>query len=573
MKLSRRNAIIAAALATSTAAGTWYAMREPSTPRLRTAKASGRRFNVLFVLSDQERAWSLYPEGFIEKHTPARQWLRENGVEFTAFQSNSTLCSPARGVIYSGVHSQNNGVFDNAPLMYVDALRRDVPTLGTLFQDAGYITGCSGKWHLSKMPDERDTTPEAARAINATIRSYGFDETDNREETDGPLFGWQKDARTVDRALKFVRRRENDEEPWFLAVNLLNPHDIMYYTAGEEMTASRVSQFPDASARPPIDDPIYAEDLGYPLADNYGPATLAGRPAGVVEYGLTFSAAMGTMPYDDLAAGREMQNYYWNCTRDSDRHVQALLDGLKASGAMENTIIVFTSDHGELLGVHGLRGKGTAPYREASNVPAIIVHPDGRRGQAHGSVLSQVDLAPTLLAMAGVPRETLTEQMPMLTGRDFSSLVFDPSASGPRAGDDVLLHWTPIAFQSHEAVQEFGKVRQKSLIPRLLGMKEIMEEAAKKRGQMRGLHDGKWKFARYSTPLEISQPGTLDALLASHDLELYDLEADPGEINNLARDPQRWANQLTDCNTRLNALIRAEVGKDDGDFLPLFVKV
>ena len=573
MRLSRRNAIIAAGFAATAAGTTWYARREPSTPRLRLPPASSRKLNVLLVVSDQERAWDLFPPGFIERHAPARQWLRENGVEFTRFQSNSTLCSPARGIIYSGVHSQNNGVFDNAPLMYVDALHRDVPTLGTMFQDAGYRTGYSGKWHLSKMPDERDTTPAMAREINATIRSYGFDETDNREETDGPHFGWQKDARTVARALRFIERRQADGHPWFLAVNLLNPHDIMYYTAGEEMTASRASQFPDASVRPPFEDLLYAEDLGYDLTENYGPATLAGRPAAVAEYGLTFSEAMGHMPYDDPVAGREMQNYYWNCTRDSDRHLQRLINGLRASGATRDTIIVFTSDHGELLGVHGLRGKGTAPYREASSVPAVIVHPAGERGVTHRSALSHVDLAPTLLAMAGVPRNVLAEQLPMVVGRDFSALAFDPSAQGPRHADGVLLHWTPIAFQSHEAVRAFDAVREKGLAARMLGMKEIMDAAIVKRGQMRGLHSGRWKFARYCSPLEISQPQTVEELLTSHDLELYDLATDPGEVDNLARDPGRWMTELGDLNRRLNTLIAAEVGKDDGSFLPLFAKV
>jgi arylsulfatase A-like enzyme len=517
-------------------------------------------WNVLFVMSDQERGWHLYPDGFIDRHTPARAWLREHGVTFTNFHTPTPICSTSRGVIYTGLHSMNNGVFDNTPLPYASPLRPDVATMGSAFVDAGYITGYAGKWHLSRIGHVVTDDGERA-ANNATVRSYGFLDTEFHEEVDGALAGWSRDAHTVDRAARFIARHAGDARPWMLAVNLVNPHDVMFYTTGDEMTASRAGRFPDVSARPPADDPLYADDLGYDLTEHYGPATFGERPGAVEHYRLAFEEAMGHMPYDDLDAGREMQNYYWNCTRDSDRHLQTLLDALRASGEADRTVIVFTSDHGEMLGTHGMRGKGTTAFRETASVPAVVVHPAGRRGVARDAVLSHVDWLPTLLALAGVPAERVAEQLPGLAGIDASPLVFDDAASLRREG--VLLHWTSLAFMEHRNVRKFEAVRSAPPEQRPAQMLELLSTALVNRSQMRGVFDGRWKFQRYGSPLRLTPPTTFDELIADWDFDLYDTHTDPGECHNLAVDRERWRDRITELNATVNELIESEVGVDD----------
>lgn len=539
----------------------------PDHPRARLAGPRDRRLNVLLVVTDQERGWELYPDGFVETQTPARAWLREHGVSFGRYVTPSPICSTARGVIYSGVHSMLNGVWDNVPLMYASPLRHDVPTLGTLFQDAGYVTGYAGKWHLSRMSETPD---EAERTVNNdTVRSYGFMQTDIHEETDGALSGWTFDARTVRRAVTFIEEQDANDQPWFLAVNLLNPHDVMYYTSGVDMTASRASPFPDRSARPPIDDPLYAEDLGYELTEHYGPATFGNRPDAVVEYHLTISEAMGYLDYADLSAGREMQNYYWNCTRDSDRHLAMLLEHLRTRDLLDDTIIVFTSDHGELLGTHGMRGKGTFAAREVARVPLVVVHPHGRSGVECDALGSHIDLAPTLLGLVGVACDRVVEEMPMLVGRDLSALVFDTDPPFERP-DGVLLHWTAILYQDHRNVRLFDQIRGMDADDRWPAIVELMNVGLRKRGQMRGVYDGRWKFQRYSAPHSTSQPASFDALVSTHDLELYDTVTDPGETRNLAADPQSVKAEIERLNAMLNRLLAAEVGVDDGSFVPTF---
>jgi arylsulfatase A-like enzyme len=527
----------------------------------------GDRLNVLFVVSDQERGWHLFPEGFFDAHAPARVWLRDNGVHFTNVHTPTPICSTARGVIYTGLHSMNNGVFDNVPLPYATPLRSDVATLGTAFMDAGYVTGYAGKWHLSRMRETVDDVAEAERN-NATIRSYGFMETELREETDGALTGWRYDVRTVDHASRFIARHGTGDAPWMLAVNLLNPHDIMYYTAGDEMTASRVSQFPDVSARPPIEDPLYAQDLGYDLTEHYGTSTFVDRPSAVDQFRRTFEEAMGHMPYDDLDAGREMQNYYWNCVRDSDRHLHRLLGTLRDTGQLDRTIIVFTSDHGEMLGTHGMRGKGTTAFREAITVPGVVVHPHGRRGVEHATLLSHTDWMPTLLALAGVPAHQVHEQLPALVGHDFSAAVFDDGLPARPAGA-MLLHWTSLAYVEHRNVRKFDAIRKLPADERPAQLMELMSAALDNRSQMRGVFDGRWKFQRYGSPLHLTPPSTFDELLSDWDVDLYDTESDPGEVRNLAAHPEEWRDQIVELNRRVNDLIAAEVGVDDAAYNPL----
>ena len=572
MRITRRAALISASVA-GIGGASWWATRSGNAPRGRFTQKPGKRHNILFVLSDQERAWEMYPSGFIDKHTPARAWLRDNGVNFMRFQTPNALCSPARGVIVSGAHSPQNGLWDNTPLPYSTPLHVDRPTIGSLLQDAGYITGYAGKWHLSHTPIKDVATAKDRQAFTQTIKSYGFTESEVDVELDGPLGGWEHDGRTVDQAIAFLQRRKSDDTPWFLSVNLLNPHDVMFYTSGDAMTKSRVSQFPDASSRPALQDPLYAEDLGYPLSDHFGPASYGDRPPAVREFDLGFSEALGYFPYDDPVAGRDMQNFYWNCTRDCDRHLARLLDTVRSMNLINNTIIVFTSDHGEILGTHGVRGKGPGVFREQSHVPAIIVHPEAAKGIEVTTPLSHVDWVPTLLSFAGVAEDDLKAQMPMVVGRDFSSVVFNPARSHSRDDDGVLMMWTSLVFQNHKSVRAFDKARRLSGPQKILAMRELMQQGLPKRGHMRAIYDGRWKFARYSSPLEIGQPQTFAELRAGYDLELYDTLSDPSELTNLAAKPAAVEEILTSLNRRLNLLIDQEIGVDDGSFLPIFIKI
>jgi arylsulfatase A-like enzyme len=565
MKIGRRTLIATGALGAAGAA-LWATFgRSKPRPRVDLRADAKTKLNVLLILSDQERDWDLMPAGFVERHCPGRQWLIERGVRFNRATTPTQFCSMARGVVYSGAHSQTNGVWENVPIPYASNMRTDIPTLGSLFSDAGYVTGYAGKWHLSKIEGR------AASEVNAEIKSYGFQDTEIATETDGANIGMERDGETVAQALRFIQRNAKGDRPWFLPVNLLNPHDIMYYTSGDAMTASRVLDFPDRSVRPPTDG-LYAEDLGYEIFGPWGPGKLGAKAPAAAEYGRTYSAAMGTMPYDDPAAAREFQNYYWNCVRDSDRHLMALIKGLELSGELDRTVILFTSDHGEYLGAFGLRGKGVTTYREASHVPFVVAHPEGRKGATSGEPVSLMDVAPTLLAAAGVGRERLRGVAPGLTGADITS-TFDSGAASARATSGALLHWTSLAFQDSSTPARFKSVfamQQPWRTPAMI--QALLQTDWRKRGQMRGIFDGHYKFARYFAPDDLHTPTDWATLSARNDLELFDTHADPEESVNLARDGANQATILA-MNARLNALIASEIGADTGGYLPFFVGV
>lgn len=158
---------------------------------------------------------------------------------------------------------------------------------------------------------------------------------------------------------------------------------------------------------------------------------LSGAAPAVREYAKAMETMFG--PVEDEASWRLGVNFYLNCTRDVDRSIDIVLDALIASGQADRTVVIFTSDHGEMAGSHGLRQKGNLVYDENFHVPFVICHPDLTGGSRTDALGSAIDWAPTLLDMAGVDAETVAERFPNLRGR---SLM--PALTGQHVRDAVL---------------------------------------------------------------------------------------------------------------------------------------
>lgn len=158
----------------------------------------------------------------------------------------------------------------------------------------------------------------------------------------------------------------------------------------------------------------------------------------------------------------------------------------------------------------------------------------------------------------------------MLAGQDLSSIV--GGADIDRSNDGILLHWTSLAFIDHTSGVKFKPVFESSGIERSWNaMQAVQKVDWQKRGQMRGMFDGRWKFARYFSPNDHHMPQSWDELNARNDFELYDTVADPGETQNLAGDLAFRQAVLT-ANAKTNELIQREIGEDAGAFLPGFAK-
>lgn len=359
-------------------------------------------------------------------------------------------------------------------------------------------------------------------------------------------------------AVKWLRNRApvvGREQPWFLAVNFVNPHDVMSYDYGGRRVVKPPPNLAEAMVvRPPADTPLYSKvwDLDVPLTVG---ENLSGAAPAVREY----AAAMETMfgPVTDERAWRLGLNFYLNCTRDVDRSIDLVLDALAASNQADRTVVIFTSDHGELAGSHGLRQKGNLVYDENFHVPLVVCHPDLPGGDRSDALGSAVDLAPTLLDIAGVDDTKVAERFPRLHGH---SLL--PALTGAPVRDGVLTAVEIVTTLDNGFWRSLGqpdgpdRVQAGSLRPDW-----------SKRGFLRGYTDERYTFGRYFSPLEPNRPRTVERLLADNDVVLYDRTTDPHEQTNLAADPAHHG-LVGELLTKLESLIDTEIGADTHAWVP-----
>ena len=522
-----------------------------------------RKPNVLVVVTDQEQAWSHLPSQLI---LPARNKLADKATNFTQAHVVSPLCSMSRGNLYTGQHGQFTGLWENTPLPWGGGIKDDIQTMGHFFQNAGYTTGYTGKWHLTHMGHKGGKTLKETRQL---FQKFGFHETYQAGERGGAKGGFESDPLTVQDALGFIDKQKGQDSPWFLTTNLVNPHDIMYFKANQSQQDNRIGQFPDKLSIAP-DHPIYKHEHNVAFPDNFGPGTREGKPAAHFQKEGVQETALGEISWQDQEAWSKYRNYYYNCLVDVDRHIDALLEGLEKSGEADNTIVLFVSDHGEMLGVHGHRGKGCLVYKEVANVPLSIIHPDIKGGKQTQALTSHMDIIPTLLSLIGLSSDDIAYQYPFLKGRDFSSVLTQPILLGPRQHDGVLFQWSSLTYLDKEAAQSFTRIKAAQ---GFLNTTQALSDAKlslglDNRGHMRGVFDGRYKFARYFSPLKHHTPNSFESLLANNDLELYDTHQDPSENINLAQSPRQYQGVIETMNQKLNHLVSQEVGLDNGYHMP-----
>jgi arylsulfatase A-like enzyme len=521
----------------------------------------GRKLNILMIVTDQEQSIASFPKGLLEK-LPGHRKLMERGLLVENYHVQTTPCSPSRSTIFTGRHTQRTGIYLNSGSSDAPVLPTDLPTLGHMLRAAGYYTSYKGKWHLSPINEKRNWNQVSGTIYPATegaMDAYGFADYGFDGEAVGLTWdGFRHDnyiASDASRSiLDFKSSDKAGGKPWFMVVGLLNPHDIMFYDATGKQTASRAHPYLLGPLRREPGDPLYAEDNGFELPESYYRDDLTTKPEAHRAIVASNERTYGELQRTDEASWRRFRNYYYNCIRDVDRRIEQLLWALETSGQIDNTVIVYTSDHGERAGAHGMRQKGGTIYREETNVPMIIVHPDVPGGRTTSRLMSAVDIAPTMLALAGTEKKWVGEEFPELPGVDISALLADPRTRTER---DVRGHlfdyavgygWAPRAGAPANA--PFAKRFDLS-----------------RRRLHRGVHDGRWKFARYFAPAQHHQPRNWGELSRNNDLELYDTQADPNELVNLAARPDQQRNILR-LNMMVNALVTREIGVDNGSEYP-----
>jgi len=315
---------------------------------------------------------------------------------------------------------------------------------------------------------------------------------------------------------------------------------------------------------------LYLAEWDVPLpATRHQPFDAPGRPRAHYNYQATQNLLLGQWPDEDRR-WKLLQNYYFNCIRDCDSHLVRLLDELKASALDSSTIVVFTADHRELGGAHQMRGKGANAYREQQHIPLMILHPAYPGGRSTKTISSQLDLAPTMLALTGRPAEAVARAGTDLKGRDLSKVLSAPEQAPTNAARPAaLFNYNMFSYLDAQWFAPLIRlvVSDEPMVEKVVRLVTLQPDF-KNRGAIRSIFDGRYRFSRYFSPLHFNRPTTFEALVADNDLEVYDLQEDPQEMRNLAQDGR--ANDLIMAlNATLNARIDEEVGADDGKFLPL----
>ncbi|MFC8449295.1 sulfatase-like hydrolase/transferase [Kitasatospora sp. NPDC057223] len=505
-----------------------------------------RRPNILLIVTDEERAVLPRPQGY---SLPARERIAARGTTFDRYYTASAQCSSARSVIYTGQHLPLTEIYDNDNMPYIRPLDPTLGTLGTMLRTAGYYCTYQGKWHLSNAY----VSPQNPAPTTDALEPYGFSEFNDWGDIDGGAWaGLKLDPVIAGQAVRWLRDRAPvvaDDQPWFMAVNFVNPHDIMSFDYGSRPQV----QLPPLLAhavrmKPAADIPLYRRrwdfDLPASLHDD-----LSGAAPAITEYKRMLDTVFGPVAsdqhwYDGL-------NFYLNALRDVDRSIEHVLDALEASGQADNTVVVLTADHGEMAGSHGLRQKGSLVYDENLHVPLVIAHPDIPGGTHTDALASAVDLAPTLLAFAGLDQAEVTTRHPLLKGRSLA-----PALHGGSVRDGVLHAIESIMMLDAAFWFEFADPDA----PKRIAAGELRPDWSK-RGFLRAYTDHRYTFGRYFAPLRPNRPATLAELRSDNDVVLYDRVVDPAETRNLAADPAN-DDLVARCSTRLEQLIDAEIGSD-----------
>jgi len=367
--------------------------------------------NILLIFTDQQHAEMMSAAGNPYVHTPAMDLLAESGVMFTEAYCTSPVCGPARSSIVTGLMPHETGVEWNG-----QSIREGIPNVGELLRSAGYRTVWGGKWHL----------PESYPQRNAdTVQ--GFELLPLTDEELTPL-GAYTDPPLTTATVDFLNNYDQ-QQPLFLAVSYHNPHDICFYARKNgwftETDSLLEIRFWNAKRRLPNIigiNPAFLDSLP-PLPHNYArnvdePQFITDKREKHTEYGV--ETYLTSQEFGETE-WRGYLNAYHRLTEMVDVEIGKVLQALKDNGMWENTLIVFTSDHGDGAAAHQWAAK-LSLYEESANIPMIVAWPGKTKTAVDDQhLVSQIDIVPTMLDYAGVETSatfTGSSLKPLIEGRE-----------------------------------------------------------------------------------------------------------------------------------------------------------
>jgi arylsulfatase A-like enzyme len=433
-----------------------------------TAAAEAGRPNFLFIFTDDQPQICMGCMGNEHIRTPNMDRLASQGVLFTNAFVTTAICCSNRACILTGQHMRRHGIRDFQEPLSAVAFARTYPAL---LRSAGYRTGYLGKFAVGwPKPEVRNLSLPADKFDYW----FGFPQTINfRQGVDGkPRY---LTTLMEKKAAEFLRTNPADQ-PFCLTVALKEPHGPFNYFD------------------PEVPDPY--QDAHIPPPPTFTPERYESQPAFIRK---SLNGESGPRWFDDAEANQQYVRTFYRTITRADLALGRIMEALRESGFEKNTVVIYSSDHGSMLGAHGLSGKWLM-YEESIRVPLIIRDPRlpaKVRGSRCDKMALSIDLAPTMLAMAGAP---VPESM---QGRDLTPLL-----------DGQAVEWRRDWYYEHT----YNTKPPRAPIAKCEGVREDA-----------------WKYTRYR---ETEPPYE----------QLFNLENDPGETENLAGDPAH-----TEALTRLRA--------------------
>ncbi len=405
--------------------------------------------------------------------------LRQRSVSFERHYTAANDCSPSRSVLLTGLYTHQTGVM----ITGTGWLNPAFPTWGTLLRELGYQTAYYGKWHLN--PD-----------VYAPLEQYGFSGGTYPSPDGSPGQGTREDPKIADQFIGWLAEH-GSSTPWAATVSFVNPHDIAWWYRFTNRFAAEAAPPRRATGLPPNFEtpeqlierhkPQLQRALQDTAARAFGPVLFTG-PEGVTWFTQMMDTYLLLQNYVDLQIGR----------------VLAALWSKPELAA--NTVVLFTSDHGEYCGSHGLRGKGASAYEEAIRVPFYVYDPRARITAATNvprtQLTSSADVVALKLTIAtGSEAWRKQSRYAHLARRhDMAAICRDPGA----VGRDWVLHATD------EDITEFARTPYPYYAPR----------------HVVALRTPKSKLAVYSN----WRPGTIEPLAEGQETEFYDYSTPEGRM-------------------------------------------
>lgn len=573
------------------------------------------RPDIVIVMTDEERAVPPYEvesvRGWRDRTLCGRKWFEDNGVSFVRHYTGSLACVPSRPTIFTGQYPDLHGVtqtdgigkaHDDSRLRWLR--RGEVPTLGNWFRAAGYDTHYDGKWHISHADlidpadgESLDTNdndgvvdPVAVRRYLEAdpLAPYGFSGWVGPEPHGAKLSnaGIRRDPLIADRVVawlgdRYARRRAGDPDalrPFLLVASFVNPHDIVLFPAW----ARRNPLEPAASDPPSVP--------AAPTADE----DLSTKPAAQIAFREAYYSGYGPARTIERTYRNNAQRYrdlYYRLHAEVDAPIDRVRRAVTEGGSglgPDDTVLVRTADHGDLLGAHGgLHQKWFNLYDEATRVPFVIARVGQQTTAARrvATPTSHVDLVPTLLSAAGVDADAVSSvlaesfsEVHPLPGRDLMPVVDGAPADEDRA---VYLMTRDNVLEGDTGASGIARMlKMTSKVPAPLRIRIPAHTAANFEGLVvrvddkaaRGGSGHLWKLVRsFDDPGTWTEPGVRH--LAADGLggpmyrrdplddqwELYDLTDDPIEAHN------RW----TDSRLHeLRAYLRTQLKQQRAESVP-----